>query len=207
MKRRAQVCRKRLDQVLQPIRTSPRPMFFNDRSIISSIYTRLSIDVAGVPLRHVVLDEYGRYAKDLTTPLNDCLTLEPNMDQGPRSLRHDVAMTPLDRGVAAIVPVDLLEHKGENKGYDVYSLRVGEIVQWYPNHVRVNLYNEKTGRRQEILLEKNKAAIVQNPFFSVMNEPNSTLQRLTRKLHLLDVVDEQSSSRQTGSNHPASIRN
>lgn len=166
----------------------------NERSIISSIYTRLSIDVAAVDLRHVRLDKNDRYQEDITSGLNNCLTLEANLDQAARAFRQDVAMTMFDRGVAAIVPIDTSLNPELSGSFDILTMRVGEIVQWMPRHVRVSLYNEGTGRREEVTLEKKIVAIIENPLYSVMNEPNSTLQRLIRKLNLLDSVDEQSSS-------------
>lgn len=166
----------------------------NERSIISAIYTRLAIDVASVPIRHVQLDEAGRYVNDRVSGINDCLTVEANIDQGGTDLRQDIAMTMLDRGVAATVPVDTTLNPADSTSYDIKSMRVGEILQWYPQHVRVSLYNEKTGRREELILEKKFVAISTNPLHAIMNEPNSTLQRLIRKLNLLDAVDEQSGS-------------
>lgn len=172
----------------------PRLMFYNDRSLVSSIYTRISIDVAGIVIRHVRLDPDDRYTSDINSGLNDCLTLEPNIDQGPRAFRQDLIMTLFDKGTAAIVPVDTTSDPTSNSDFDIMSLRVGEIVAWFPKHVRVSVYNENLGARQEIILEKKFVAIVENPLYAVMNEPNSTLQRLIRKLYLLDAVDEQSSS-------------
>ena len=174
--------------------STSRPPFFNEKSMLASVLTRMSMDVSGVNIRHVMLDEYGRYSKDMPSSLNNCLTLEPNMDQGPRSFRQDIAMTLFDHGVAAVVPVDVLVGSEGMDNYDIYSLRVGEIKEWYPKHVKVSLYNEEKGVRQDIILEKHMIAIVENPLYRVMNEPSGTLQRLTRKLQLLDVVDEQSSS-------------
>ena len=171
----------------------PRLMFYNDRSLVSSIYTRISIDVAGIVIRHVRLDSDDRYVSDVNSGLNDCLTLEPNIDQGPRAFRQDLIMTLFDKGTAAIVPVDTTADP-TTSNFDILSLRVGEIIAWYPKHVRVSVYNENLGARQEIILEKKFVAIVDNPLYAVMNEPNSTLQRLIRKLYLLDAVDEQSSS-------------
>lgn len=172
----------------------PRLTYYNERSIVSSIYTRLGMDIAGVQIRHVKLDEFDRYSGDVKSSLNMCFRLEPNLDQGPRAFRQDIAMTLFDKGVAAIVPVDMVMDANNSNISDIYTLRVGEIVEWFPKHVRVRLYNEEKGIRQDIVLEKKVVAIVQNPLYSVMNEPSSTLQRLTRKLQLLDVVDEQSSS-------------
>jgi hypothetical protein len=173
-----------------------RPRYSNERSIISSIYTRIGIDVAGVSLRHVQLDEQDRYKSDVNSNLNNCLTLEANLDQAPRAFRQDICMTLFDEGVAAIVPVDTTKNPETNDVVDIYSLRVGKIVAWYPRHVRVSVYNdnEKKGIREEIVLEKRFVAIVENPLYSVMNEPNSTLQRLIRKLNLLDSVDEATGS-------------
>ena len=166
----------------------------NERSIVSSVYTRLSVDVAGNEVRHVKTDDDARYAEDMNTSLNDCLTIEPNMDQGPRAFRQDIALTLFDKGVACIVPVDTSENPDKDGKFDIYSLRVGEIVEWFPSDVRVNLYNEKKGVREQIRIPKRSVAIVENPLYEVMNQPNSTLQRLGRKLHLLDAVDEQSGS-------------
>ena len=167
---------------------------YNDRSIITSICTRISIDVADVLLRHVELDDLGRYLKDVDSNLNSCLTWETNLDQGPRAFRQDIAMTLLDRGVAALVPVDTTIDPNTNEIFDVFSMRVGTVSQWYAKHVRVDLWNEDKGRRQEVTLEKRYVAIVENPLYSVMNGPNSTFQRLIRKLALLDAVEEQASS-------------
>lgn len=172
----------------------PRFRYTNERTIVSSIYTRISIDLAGVVYRHIQLDKDGRYKKDIQSNLNTCLSLEANIDQAPRAFRQDIIMTLFDKGVAALVPVDTTVNPNTNEVIDIYTLRVGEIVTWYPKHVRVSVYNEALGYRQEITLEKRFVGIVENPLFAVMNEPNSTLQRLTRKLSLLDAVDEQSSS-------------
>lgn len=169
-------------------------MYFNERTIVSAIYNRIGIDVAAVSFRHVKFDDSDRYLEDMDSRLNECLTLEPNLDQSPRAFRQDIAMTLFDKGVAALVPVDTSVSPETNETVDIYTLRVGEIVAWYPKHVRVNLYNEKKGKREEITLEKRYVAIVENPLYSVMNENSSTLQRLIRKLTLLDAVDEQSSS-------------
>lgn len=172
----------------------PYIRFNSERSILASVYTRIGIDVSSVPIRHVELDEVGRYAKDADSLLNLCLLLEANIDQAPATFRQDLVNTLFDKGCAVIVPVDTTKNPDLNDDYDIMSLRVGEVVNWYPKHVKVSVYNEKTGIRQEITLSKKNVAIIYNPLFSVMNEPNSTLQRLTRKLALLDSVDEQSSS-------------
>ena len=167
----------------------------NDRSIITSIYTRLGIDEATVELRHVRLDDSDRYVEDRDSGLNNCLTLEANIDQAARAFRQDIAMTLFDIGVAAIVPVDTTVNPSTTGGFDIQTMRVGEVVGWMPTKVKVRLFNEARGIRQEIVLDKKFVAIVENPLYSVMNEPNSTLKRLTRKLTLLDAVDEQSEFR------------
>lgn len=166
----------------------------NERSIITSIYTRLSIDVASVDMRHVRTDDEKRYLEDIDSGLNNCLTVEANLDQAARAFRQDIAMTLFDRGVAALVPVDTSISPQQTGGFDILTLRVGEIVTWYPRHVRISLYNEATAQREEITLNKTAVAIVENPLYSVMNEPNSTLQRLLNKLNLLDAIDQQSAS-------------
>lgn len=172
----------------------PRLKAYSERSIIGSIYTRLSIDAASVDYKHVVLDDMDRYRDDIDSELNRCLTLEPNIDQGPRSFRQDIVMTLFETGAAAIVPVDTTLDQQTREVLEIHTLRVGDIVQWYPYHVKVSLYNEVYARREEVILEKRFVAIVENPLYSLMNEPNSTLQRLIRKLSLLDAIDEQSGS-------------
>jgi len=166
----------------------------NERSMVSSIYTRLSIDVASVDMRHVRLDDENRYKEDIDSGLNNCLTVEANIDQAARAFRQDIAMTLFDRGVCALVPVDTSISPETNGGYEILTLRVGEITQWFPKHVRMSLYNEETAQREEITLAKAAVAIVENPLYAVMNEPNSTLQRLLHKLNLLDAVDDASAS-------------
>lgn len=166
----------------------------NERSIISSIYTRLSIDVASIEMRHARMDDQNRYVEDIESGLNSCLTLEANIDQAARAFKQDIAMTLCDSGVAAVVPVDTSINPEQTGGFDILTLRVGNIVTWYPRHVRVSLYNEKTAKREEITLQKSAVAIIENPLYAVMNEPNSTLQRLLHKLNLLDAIDEQSAS-------------
>lgn len=168
--------------------------YSNEKSIITSIYTRMGIDVASVGFKHIQLDEQGRFKHDIQSALADALTLEPNLDQGPRAFRQDIAMTMFDKGAAVIVPVDTTDSPQTSEDFDIYTLRVGEVVAWYPKHVKVSLYNEAKGLREEITLEKRYVAIVENPLYPVMNAPNGTLQRLIRKLTLLDAVDEQSSS-------------
>lgn len=171
-----------------------RLTFGNERSIISSIYTRLAIDVASVDIRHVRLDEEDRYIEDIKDGLHNCLTVEANLDQAGRQFRQDIVMTLCDKGVAAIVPIDTTLDPSVSGSYDIQTMRVGEVVAWHPRHVRVSVYNEAKGYREQITLEKKYVAIVENPLHAVMNEPNSTLQRLIRKLNLLDTIDEQSSS-------------
>jgi Phage portal protein len=166
----------------------------NERSMISGIYTRLSIDVASIDMRHVRTDDQKRYLEDIDSGLNNCLTTEANLDQPATAFRRDVAMTLFDKGCAALVPVDTSVNPENSGGYDILTLRVGEIVAWYPRHVRVSVYNESKAQREEITLSKVAVAIVENPLYAVMNEPNSTLQRLLHKLNLLDAIDEQSAS-------------
>jgi hypothetical protein len=166
----------------------------NERSIITSVYTHIAMDAAAIPIRHVQLDEDDRYIGERQSGLNNCLKVEANLDQGARAFRQDIVMSLFDKGAIAVVPVDT-SVKPENAGaFDILTMRVGEILHWYPQHVLVSAYNEKTGRREEILLEKKFVAIVENPLYDIMNQPNSTAQRLIRKLGLLDAVDEQSSS-------------
>jgi len=166
----------------------------SERSIISSIYTRIGIDVASVNIQHVRLDDEGRFTEEIKSGLNNCLSVEANVDQAARAFRQDVTMSLIDKGCIAVVPVDTTLNPELSGSFDIKTMRVGEIVAWYPRHVRVNLYNELLGRREEITLEKRIVAIVENPLYSVMNEPNSTLQRLIRKLNFLDAIDEQSAS-------------
>ena len=166
----------------------------NEKSIISSIYMRLSVDVAQIYLRHVRKDGNERYIESVKSGLNDCLTVEANLDQAGTAFRLDMAMTLFDKGVIAIVPVETDKNPNDTGGYDIRQLRVGEITAWYPSYVRVSVYNQMTGVREELMLPKRLVAIVENPFYSVMNEPNSILQRIIRKLQLLDAVDEAAGS-------------
>jgi hypothetical protein len=167
----------------------PRQRYSNERSIINSVCTRLSMDVAAIDLRHVKLDKQQRYLNDVDSRLNLCFELEPNIDQGPRAFRQNIASMMLDKGVAAIVPVDTSEAPEDTDSFEIYTMRVGEIVQFYHHHVKVRLYNERVGEFQEIVIEKRHVAVIENPLHSVMNEPNSTFDRLTRKLNVLDDVD------------------
>lgn len=166
----------------------------NERSIVTSIYNRIAMDVASVNIQHVRLDENKRFLSEIDSRLNTCLTLQANVDQTARSFIQDVVMSMFDEGCVAIVPVDTTYNPNDTDSYDISSLRTGEILEWFPQHVRVRVYNELTGRKEDVTLPKNMVAIIENPLYSVMNEPNSTMQRLIRKLNLLDAVDEQSSS-------------
>ena len=165
-----------------------------ERSILSSIYTRISIDASAIKIVHVRQDEENRFKEIINSGLNECLTVEANIDQAGTHFRQDIIMTLLEHGVAAIVPVETSLDPTETGGYDIKSMRVGTVTGWFPNKVTVSLYNEKRGLREEITLPKSIVAIVENPLYAVMNEPNSTYQRLARKLNLLDVIDEQTSS-------------
>ena len=172
----------------------PRTSYSHERSIITSIYTRIAIDLASVQIRHVRLDAQKRYLEDIDSGLNNCLTVEANLDQGARDFRQDIAMTLCDKGYLAVVPIDTSLNPAVTTSYEILTMRVGEIVAWYPKHVGVSVYNEETGRREELVLDKRSVAIIANPLYSIMNEPNSTLQRLIRKLNLLDSVDEAAAS-------------
>jgi hypothetical protein len=176
----------------QPHRT--RTTYSTERSIVSSIYTRIGNDVAAIDLRHVTVDDLDRYVEDQKSKLQNALQIEPNLDQGPRAFRLDIVQTLFENGVAAIVPIDTTLDPNTNEFFDIFSMRVGRVVQWYPEKVRVEVYNETKGIREELILSKRYVALVENPFFQVMNEPNSTLNRLRAKLSLLDLVDDRSSS-------------
>lgn len=166
----------------------------NERSVITSVYNRIALDVASLNIQHVRTDENGRYISTIQDGLNKCLTLEANIDQTSRAFIQDIVVSMLDEGCVAIVPVDTTYDPTITGSYDILTMRVGKILDWYPQHVRVRLYNDRTGIRENILVPKSTVAIVENPLYAVVNEPNSTMQRLIRKLNLLDVVDEQSSS-------------
>lgn len=165
----------------------------NERSIVTSLYNRIAIDVASIDIRHVRLDENDRYIKDEDSYLNDCLKYQANKDQTSQAFIQDVVMSMFDEGYVAIVPVDT-DVDPRRGSFDIISLRTGQITAWYPDAVRVKVYNDRNGQKQEIVLPKTDVGIIENPFYSIMNEPNSTLSRLIRKLNLLDFVDEQSSS-------------
>ena len=166
----------------------------NERSIVTSVYNRIAIDASVVNIVHARLDDNDRFLEEIDDPLNNCLTLEANKDQTARAFRQDIFEVMMDKGVVAIVPVDVSDNPNTTGSHDILTMRAGEIVEWFPDKVRVNVYNDINGRKEELILDKSKVGIVQNPLYAVMNEPNSTLQRLIRKLNMLDVVDEQSSS-------------
>ncbi len=165
----------------------------NERTIITSVLNRIAIDCAQVKIVHAKLDKNGRYAEDMDTGLNRCLNLEANLDQTGRAFLQDVYMSMMDEGCVALVPTDTLD-SADGAEFDVTALRTGKVLEWYPEDVRLEVYNERTGRKQEILLPKRRVMLVENPLYAVMNEPNSTLQRLVRKLAILDAVDEQTGS-------------
>lgn len=172
----------------------PRLIRGRERSIINSIINRISIDASSIDIKHVRLDENQRYTEDVNSGLNNCLTLEANLDQTSRAFFQDVVTSMLDEGCVAVIPVDTSIDPRNTDSYDILSLRTGKILEWYPKHVRVQVYNERTGRKEEIVVEKRTAAIIENPMYSVMNEYNSTMQRLIRKLALLDITDESTAS-------------
>lgn len=171
-----------------------RRVMTNERSLLASIYTRIALDVSAIDIKHVRLDENNNFQHTIDSDLNKCLNVEANIDQAGSAFRQDIVSSLLESGVIAIVPVDTSASPNETGSYEIYSLRVGQITQWFPRHVGVNLYNDRTGQREDVVLPKHMVAIVENPLYSVMNEPNSTYQRLVRKLNLLDVIDEQTSS-------------
>lgn len=172
----------------------PRLSRGNERSIVTAIFNRIALDVAAIDLRHVRLDEEGRYLEDVASDLNQCLTIEANIDQTARAFMHDIVLSMLDEGCVAVVATDTTRDAAQTESYDVCTMRVGKIVKWYPEYVRVRLYNDRTGQHQEVTLHKSTVAIIENPLYAVVNEPNSTLQRLIRKLALLDQVDSESAS-------------
>lgn len=177
--------------------TRPDRMRFsrgNERSIVTSIYNRIALDVSQLSFEHVQLDKDGRYSETKTTGLNTCLTLEANLDQTSRAFFQDAALSMFDEGSIALVPIDTNLDPNITGGYDIESIRVGQILTWYPKHIKVRLYNEQTGIKEDRIIPKSIAAIIENPFYTVMNQSNSTMQRLIRKLSLLDAIDEQSAS-------------
>lgn len=172
-----------------------RPIFSrgNERSIITAVYNRIALDAASIAIQHARLDEDGRFTEVIDSSLNECLSLEANLDQTGRAFIQDVVMSMLDEGCVAIVPTDT-DIDPKTGSYKIEKMRTGKILEWYPQHVKVRLYNERRGEKQDVTLPKSMVAIVENPFFAVMNEPNSTMQRLIRKLNILDAIDEQSGS-------------
>jgi hypothetical protein len=173
-----------------------RPRFSrgNEKSIVTAVYNRIALDVSAIDIKHVRVDENGRYEETIDSTLNNCLTLEANIDQTGRNFVQDIVMSMLDEGCVAIVPIDTDVDPKLTESYRILTMRTGRIVEWYPEHVRVSVYNDRTGKRQEITVPKSTVSIIENPLYAVMNEPNSTLQRLIRKLNLLDYIDEQSGS-------------
>lgn len=165
-----------------------------ERSIVNSIYNRIALDASSYTIEHVKVDSDGKFLSQINSPLNDCLNLSANKDQIGRAFRHDVFLSCMDEGCVAVVPVDASSDPDITDGYKIYSMRVGEILEWKPDHVKVRLYNDKTGNKEDLWFPKRWVAVVENPFYSVMNESNSTMSRLIRKLSLLDIVDEQASS-------------
>lgn len=172
----------------------PRLTRGNERSIVTSVYNRIALDVAALNFQHIRLDENGRFLSVIEDGLNNCLTLEANIDQTARSFIQDVVISMFDEGSVAIVPIDTTTDPNVSGSYDIQTMRVGQILDWYPQYIRVRLYNEQTGKKEDIVVPKSATAIIENPLYAVINEPNSTMQRLIRKLNLLDVIDEQSGS-------------
>ena len=166
----------------------------NDRSMVASIYNQIAVDVASISFQHVRLDQNGRYLDTISSGINACLTLEANIDQTAGAFMQDVVMSMFDEGCVAIVPIDTTLDPKVSSSYDIQSMRVGKIVNWYPSHIRVQVYNDQTGRREELTVPKSMVCIIENPLYAIMNQPNSTLKRLIRKLNLLDAIDEQSGS-------------
>ena len=172
----------------------PNRRRFLDKTIISSIYNRIAMDVADINIKHVRLDDSGRYLETLKTGLNECFSLEANIDQTSRAFIQDVVISMFEEGEVAIVPIDTTANARISDAFDILSMRTGRITEWFPSKVRLEVYNELIGKRQEIVLDKSKVALIENPLYYVMNGENSTLKRLLRKLNILDVIDEQSSS-------------
>lgn len=168
--------------------------FAGDKTVITSIYNQIAIDVAAVPIQHVRVDDDDRFVEKMKSGLNNCLNLEANLDQGGRAFRQNIAMTLFDKGVSAVCIMEASEDPAVSMAYDIETMRVGEVVAWFPEHVRVLVYNQEKGEKQELTLPKRQVAIIENPLYAVMNDENSTLKRLTRKLSLLDAIDEQAGS-------------
>ena len=172
----------------------PRLSRGNEKTIVTAILNRIALDVADLDFKHIQLDEDGRYEKDINSSLNDCLNLEANIDQSGKAFIQDITMSMFDEGCVAIVPIDTTLDPEVTGSYDIESMRTGKIIEWYPTAVKVRVYNDKTGEKEDIVISKNVVSIIENPFYAVMNEPNSTLKRLVRKLNILDAIDEQSGS-------------
>lgn len=172
----------------------PRLTRGNERSIVTSVYNRIALDVSAIDIRHVRLDDNNRYLEEIKSGLNHCLDLEANIDQTSRAFIQDVVISMFDEGCVAIVPVETTFNPEVTGSYDILSMRTGKILEWKPKHVKVRVYNEQTGLKEDIFVPKSMVAIIENPLYAVINEPNSTMQRLIRKLNLLDAVDEQSSA-------------
>ena len=166
----------------------------NERSIVTSVYNKIAMDVASVDIRHCRIDKNGRYTEDIDSDFNRCLTLEANIDQSHRAFRQDIVMSMFDEGAVAIVPIEAKGDPTLSTSFDIRSMRVGKIVEWFPRSVKVEVYNDRTGKKEKIIMPKKSVAIVENPLYSVINEPNSTMKRLIRKLNILDAIDEQSGS-------------
>ena len=173
-----------------------RPRFTkrNERTIVTSVYNRIALDVAAINIKHCRLDENDRFSSVIDSSLNSCLNIEANLDQTGRAFIQDIVMSMLDEGCVAIVPTDTSINSKNTSSFDILSMRTGKIIEWYPSSVKVRVYNENTGQKEDILLPKRTVAIIENPLFAVINEPNSTMQRLIRKLSILDSIDEQSGS-------------
>lgn len=164
------------------------------RTIITSIFNRIALDVASIDIKHCLLDENGRFTEEVKDGLDNCLTLEANIDQTAKAFIQDVVISMFDEGSIAIAPIDTIGDPTDTESYDIETMRVGQIVGWYPSHVRLNVYNDRTGRKQELIFAKSEVAIIENPLYAVINEPNSTLQRLLHKISLLDMIDDNNSS-------------
>jgi len=164
----------------------------NERSIITSVYNRIAIDAACVNIKHVRIDNNNRFISTIDSGINTCFNLEANIDQTGRSFIQDIVMSLIDEGCVAVIPVDTSFNPKITGSYDIQTMRTGKILQWYPEHIQVRVYNDKTGLKEDILVAKKNVAIIENPLYSVMNEPNSTMKRLIRKLNILDSIDEQS---------------
>ena len=174
--------------------TRPRFTRGNERTIVTSVYNRIAIDASNIDVMHVRLDDEGRFKEPIKSNLNNCLTVEANIDQSSRAFMLDVVISLLDEGCIAVVPVKTTLNPNNTESYDIEELRTGRIVEWFPKHVMIRLYNDETGMYQDITLPKSQVAIIENPLYTIMNEPNSTMQRLIHKLSLLDIIDEESSS-------------